>query len=115
MVTALAANFRKLNPPPIGGAPQYLSPREEHLRERRARRQHRRLRRLSRPGGYRQRRNSPPGGSALPLVINELTNWGKERGQIPARPDTSAIMSPVAHSLTRPQIEAVAAFVSELR
>ena len=54
-------------------------------------------------------------GQLYPYVIKELTNWGKERGQNPAKPDTSAIMSPVAHSLTKPQIEAVAAFVSDLR
>ena len=54
-------------------------------------------------------------GQLYPYVIKELTNWGKERGQNPAKPDTSAIMSPVAHSLTKPQIEAVAAYVSYLK
>ena len=54
-------------------------------------------------------------GQLYPYVIKELVNWGKERGQNPAKPDTSAIMSPVAHSLTRAQIEAVAAFVSYLK
>ena len=54
-------------------------------------------------------------GQLYPYVIKELTNWGKERGQNPAKPDTSAIMSPVAHSLNKPQIEAVAAFVSDLK
>ena len=48
-------------------------------------------------------------------MIKELTNWGKERGQNPAKPDTSAIMSPVAHSLNKEQIEAVAAYVSTLK
>ena len=54
-------------------------------------------------------------GQLYPYLIKELVNWGKERGQNPARPDTSAIMSPVAHSLTRSQIEAVAAYVSYLK
>jgi cytochrome c553 len=54
-------------------------------------------------------------GQLYPYVIKELVNWGKERGQNPARPDTSAIMSPVAHSLSKAQIEAVAAFVSYLK
>jgi cytochrome c553 len=44
-----------------------------------------------------------------------LVNWGKERGQNPKSPDTSAIMSPVAHSLNKSQIEAVAAYVSSLK
>ena len=48
-------------------------------------------------------------------VVMELTTWTHERGQNPANPDTSAIMKPVAHSLTRPQIEAVAAYVSSLK
>jgi len=48
-------------------------------------------------------------------VVRELTNWPKERGQNPALPDTSIIMKPVAHSLNRSQIKAVAAYVSYLR
>jgi hypothetical protein len=48
-------------------------------------------------------------------VVKELVNWGNERGQNPAKPDTSAIMSPVAHSLNKSQIEAVATFVSYLK
>jgi hypothetical protein len=40
---------------------------------------------------------------------------GKERGQNPTEPDISAIMSPVAHSLTRPQVEAIAAYLSYLK
>jgi cytochrome c553 len=44
-----------------------------------------------------------------------LINWSKERGQNPAKPDTAAIMSPVAHSLTKPQIEAVSAYLSYLK
>ena len=54
-------------------------------------------------------------GQLYPYLIKELVNWGHERGQNPARPDTSAIMSPVAHSLNKSQIEAVAAYVSELK
>ena len=38
-------------------------------------------------------------GQLYPYIVSELSNWGKERGQNPAKPDTSAIMSPVAHSL----------------
>jgi mono/diheme cytochrome c family protein len=43
-----------------------------------------------------------------------LTGWSKQRGQGTAV-DTSAIMAPTAHNLTRSQIEAVAAYVSNLR
>jgi hypothetical protein len=41
-------------------------------------------------------------------------NWSKERGQDPKNPDVSAIMEPIAHSLTESQIKAVAAYVSYL-
>jgi hypothetical protein len=68
-----------------------------------------------RAGAYSQ---SPRKGRAVltePYVIDKLLNWGKERGQNPKIPDTSAIMSPVAHSLNKSQIEAVAAYVSTLK
>lgn len=116
MIAALAENFRKLNPPPIGGAPRGLAAKGKDIFE-----------------------NGVPdaniaacaachgpdatgtgiiprlAGQLYPYVIKELTNWGKERGQNPQIRDTSAIMSPVAHSLDKAQIEAVAAFVSDLK
>ena len=73
------------------------------------------MRRLPWAGRQRQRTIPRLAGQLYPYVIKELVNWGKERGQNPAKPDTSAIMSPVAHSLTRTQIDAVAAFVSYLK
>jgi cytochrome c553 len=116
MVTALAANFNTLNPPPLGGAP----------------------RQLVATGGKIFQDGLPDqdiaacaachgpdaagagliprlAGQLYPYVIDKLVNWGKERGQNPKIPDTSAIMSPVAHSLNKPQIEAVAAYVSTLK
>jgi cytochrome c553 len=54
-------------------------------------------------------------GQLYPYVVKTLSNWGKERGQIPGKPDTSAVMQPVVHSLTKSQIEAVAAYVSYLK
>jgi cytochrome c553 len=54
-------------------------------------------------------------GQLYPYVVKTLTNWGKERGQIPGKPDTSAVMQPVVHSLTKSQIDAVAAYVSYLK
>jgi cytochrome c553 len=116
MVAALAESFRKLNPPPIGGAPRGLIAAGKNIFEN------------GMPdanvaacaachGPEATGSGEIPrlAGQLYPYVIKELTGWGHERGQIPARADTSAIMSPVAHSLTKPQIEAVAAFVSELR
>ena len=54
-------------------------------------------------------------GQLYPYIIKVLTNWDKERGQGgPANPDTSAIMQPIAHNLTKSQIAAVAAYLSSL-
>ena len=54
-------------------------------------------------------------GQLYSYVVKELADWGTERGQNPAKPDTSAIMLPIAHSLNKRQIEAVAAYVSSLK
>jgi cytochrome c553 len=116
MITALAANFRNLNPKPIGGAPKELVATgktifadgvpDANVAACAA---------CHGPDATGSGQIPRLAGQLYPYVIKELTNWGKERGQIPARPDTSAIMSPVAHSLTKPQIEAVAAYVSSLK
>lgn len=47
-------------------------------------------------------------------MYRKLTNWEKERGQDKNKPDTSAIMQPIAHDLTSDQIKAVAAYLSHL-
>ena len=116
MITALTGSFRNFNPKPIGGAPKALVAAGQKIFEDGVpdanvaacaachgpeATGHEQIPRLA--------------GQLYPYVIKELTNWGNERGQDPARPDTSAIMSPVAHSLTKAQVEAVAAFVSSLK
>jgi cytochrome c553 len=116
MVSALAANFKELNPAPVGGAPKQLVAQGKKIFE------------DGLPdaniaacaachGPEATGSGEIPrlAGQLYPYVIKTLTNWGKERGQNPAKPDTSAIMSPVAHSLSKSQIEEVAAFVSYLR
>ena len=116
MISALAANFRNLDPAPVGGAPRQLVAEGKRIFE----------------DGVPDANvaacaacHGPDGtgaggiprlaGQLYPYLIKELTNWGKERGQNPARPDTSAIMSPVAHSLRKSQVEAVSAYVSYLK
>jgi len=47
-------------------------------------------------------------------VVNKLLNWSNERGQDPEKPDNSAIMQPIAHTLTKGQIVAVAAYLNHL-
>jgi cytochrome c553 len=51
-------------------------------------------------------------GQLHDYIGNKLVNWSKERGQDPKNPDTSAIMEPIAHNLTRAQVAAVAAYLS---
>jgi cytochrome c553 len=116
MVTALAESFHKLDPPPIGGGPRGLVAAGKNIFEDGVPDSN-----IAACAACHGPEATGIGeiprlaGQLYPYVIKELTNWGKERGQNPAIRDTSAIMSPVAHSLSKPQIEAVAAFVSQLR
>jgi cytochrome c553 len=52
-------------------------------------------------------------GQLYEYTVGQLTGWARLRGQGSAV-DTSAIMAPTAHNLSRFQIEAVAAYVSTL-
>jgi cytochrome c553 len=115
MITALTTHFRDLNPKPLGGASKELVPTGKKLYEEGI------------PNA-----NIPPcaschgpeakGNGVFPrlagqlhdYIFRKLVNWSKERGQDPANPDTSAIMEPIAHSLTEPQTVAVAAYLSYL-
>src|ERR1700719_3639100 len=115
MIAALAADFKDLNPKPLGGAPKDLVAAGKKIFEEGI------------PSG-----NVPPCGSChgpdakgngpfprlagqlFDYVSSKLTNWDKERGQDPKNPDTSAIMEPIAHGLNEAQIKAVAAYVSFL-
>ncbi len=51
-------------------------------------------------------------GQLPDYIFNKLTNWDKERGQNPSKPDASAIMRPITHNLTEQQIKAVAAYLN---
>jgi cytochrome c553 len=116
MVAALAAHFKGLNPKPIGGAPmQFVSTGRTIFQDGIPDANIAACAACHGPEATGSGQIPRLAGQLYPYVIKELVNWGKERGQNPAKPDTSAIMSPVAHSLTRSQIEAVAAYVSYLK
>jgi len=117
MVTALAANFNALNPPPLGGgAPrQLVATGEKIFQDGMPDEDIAACAACHGPDATGSGQIPRLAGQLYLYVIKELTNWGKERGQNPAKPDTSAIMSPVAHSLNKRQIEAVAAYVSTLK
>jgi cytochrome c553 len=113
MVTALAAHFQSLDPKPIGGAPKALAAEGKKI--------------------YQDGEGDVPAcaschgpeakgdgefprlaGQLNDYIFNKLTHWSQERGQDPSKPDTSAIMQPIAHSLTEQQIKAVAAYLNYL-
>jgi cytochrome c553 len=112
---ALTTYFQNLDPKPLGGAPKELVAAGKQIYEEGV------------PSA-----EVPPcaschgpdahGADAFPrlagqlndYIFRKLTNWDKERGQDPAKPDTSAIMQPIAHNLTEAQIKSVAAYLSYL-
>ena len=115
MVKGLAAYFGSLNPKPLGGAPKELVAAGKKIYEEGV-----------------PTSDVPPcaschgpeakgegvfprlAGQLHDYIMRKLVNWDKERGRDPKNPDTSAIMEPIAHSLTEQQIAAVAAYLSNL-
>jgi cytochrome c553 len=66
------------------------------------------------PGAMGDGANPRLAGQLYPYIVGTLANWSKERGQN-APEDSSAVMAPIAQNLTKPQIEAVAAYLSSLK
>ena len=110
MITALATNFHDLDPKPLGGAPKELVPAGETIFQQGV------------PDA-----GVPPcaschgpeakgndlfprlAGQLYAYIVGQLTNWANERGET-----NSNVMAPIAHSLTPPQVKAVAAYLSYL-
>jgi cytochrome c553 len=115
MVSALATHFKGLNPKPLGGAPQELVAAGKKIYQDG-------VPGTDIPACASCHGPEAKGDGAFPrlagqlhdYILRKLVNWSKERGQDPTNPDTSAIMEPIAHSLTEPQIKAVAAYLSYL-
>ncbi|HLJ01610.1 MAG TPA: c-type cytochrome [Bradyrhizobium sp.] len=115
MEKALAEQFNRLDPKPLGGGPK------ENLTE---------GKKIYLEGIPKS--DVPPcaschgddakGSDTFPRLAGQLhdyihkklTNWDKERGQDKSNPDNSAIMQPIAHSLTDAQIRAVAGYLSTI-
>lgn len=116
MAAALAARFNAAKVAPIGGAPQTLAAQGKDIFDHGIPEKdvaacaacH---------GPAAQGTGEIPrlAGQLYEYVVFKLVNWSKERGQIASQPDTSLIMEPVAHSLSRSEAQAVAAYVSSLR
>jgi cytochrome c553 len=115
MITALAMHFKNLNPKPFGGAPRGSIATGKKIYEEG-------LPEANVPactachGTEGKGQNEIPrlAGQVYDYMVGQLTGWKSERGQGTAV-DTSAIMAPTAHNLTRSQVEAVAAYVSYLQ
>jgi cytochrome c553 len=115
MITALATHFKDLNPKPVSGAPQELVATGKKIYQEG-------VPGTDIPACASCHGPEAKGDGAFPrlagqlhdYILRKLVNWSKERGQDPANPDTSAIMEPIAHGLTEPQIKAVAAYLSYL-
>jgi len=115
MLTALATHFRGLNPKPFGGAPTGSIAAGKRIYEEG-------LPESNVPacaachGMEGKGQNEIPrlAGQVYAYTVGQLTGWKTQRGQ-GSTVDTSAIMAPTAHNLTRSQVEAVAAYVSYLQ
>ena len=109
MIKALATDFHDLNPKPLGGGPKDLVPAGEKIFQAGiARRRCSAMRLLSRPRGQRQRPVSSARRSALSLSRGPIDELGTTSAARPIR----IVMAPIAHSLTAPQVKAVAAYLS---
>ena len=116
MISALAAKFRALSPPPIGGATRRHAATGRQIFQNGVPDMNiAACAACHGPDASGHEQIPRLAGQLYPYIVKALTNWSKERGQIPGRPDTSAIMGPVAHSLTRSQVEAVAEYLSYLK
>jgi len=115
MVKALSEYFRNLDPKPLGGASKGNAAEGRKIYEEG-------LPSASVPPCASCHGPDAKGADAFPrlagqlpdYIFRKLTNWDKERGQDKEKPDNSAIMQPIAHDLSEAQINAVAAYVSQL-
>jgi len=116
MIATIAAHFQRLNPAPIGGAPRRLVAAGRDIFENGVPQDNiAACAACHGPDASGHGEIPRLAGQLYPYVVKTLSNWLNERGQNPANPDTSSIMKPVAHSLNKSQIDAVAAYVSYLK
>jgi cytochrome c553 len=116
MLSALASHFKDLHPPPLDGGSRGdagLGKRiyDEGLPESNVPA----CSACHGPDAKGQDQIPRLAGQLPDYVVSKLVNWSAERGQNSSMPDSSAVMGPTSHNLTRSQMSAVAAYVSSLR
>lgn len=110
MIKALATNFHDLNPKPVGGAPKENVAAGKKIFDEGVAGTN--IPPCASCHGEDAKGNGPIprlAGQLYPYVVRQLANWSKERAE-----ENADVMAPIAHDLTKPQIEAVAAYVSSL-
>lgn len=116
MLAALSAHFHGLNPPPLGGGPRNLVATGQTIYQEGVPEDNIAACSACHGADAKGQDEIPRlAGQLHDYIYNKLVNWSKERGQNPANPDTSAIMTPTAHNLTHAQVAAIAAYVSYLK
>lgn len=115
MMSSLAAHFSSLNPNPLGGARKLLAAEgrkiyEEGIPEANV------PACMACHGPEAHGRGEIPrlAGQLPEYLASNLANWDTER-RPGSDPDGSSLMSPISHSLTKPQVAAVTAYVSTLK
>jgi cytochrome c553 len=116
MIKALSVQFKDLNPEPAQPGPRDLAPDGKKIFAEG-------IPELEVPPCSACHGDDAKGMAEFPrlagqpndYIIEELTEWNEKRGLDPANPDNAAIMAPIAVKLTKHQIAAIAAYVSNLK
>jgi cytochrome c553 len=116
MLSALANYFRDLHPPPLGGRSRGDAALGKRIYDEGLPESNVPACSACHGADARGQDQIPRLAGQLPdYVVNKLVNWAVERGQNSSMPDSSAVMGPTSHNLTRSQMSAVAAYVSGLK
>ena len=115
MAKALADAFHNMNPKPLGGAPKALVAEGKTIFEEGVGSNIPPCAQCHGPDAKGDGQFPRLAGQLNDYIVNKLTEWERERGQVPSETDPQAIMRPIAHDLTQAQIKAVAAYVNTLQ
>jgi cytochrome c553 len=116
MRSTVAAHFKGLDPPPVGGGPRNLVATGQKLFEEGSPEANvPACSACHGPDAKGQGTIPRLAGQLYPYTVKQLSGWSKERGQAAAKDDTTAVMTSISHNLTAPQIDAIAAYLSYLR